>query len=202
MVVWWRAVWEIDELAKDCSSEVTEERELINDDRLAWKQWSNRAGRHLGDGQEYSAFQVFGAPKKNKRLWSCHGRTHTHTAEKVVPSNMCSVVGRKRLERRTPGASVRTLSLGILAWRETGPRCRPRYMRCDIDGFFHLRHTRLDPNASRETTWNGPDVTDQDGASFLSFPSWWPFALTDCRGGRPTLPDLGFATRSSVPAIL
>ena len=38
-------------------------------------------------------FQVFGAPKKNKRLWSCHGRTHTHTAEKVVPSNMCSVVG-------------------------------------------------------------------------------------------------------------
>jgi hypothetical protein len=39
-------------------------RELINDDRLAWKQRSHRAGRHLGNGQEYSVFQVFGAPKR------------------------------------------------------------------------------------------------------------------------------------------
>jgi hypothetical protein len=55
-------------------------RELINDDRLVWKQWSHRAGRHLGIGQECSAFQVFGAPKRNRHLWSCHGRTHTHSA--------------------------------------------------------------------------------------------------------------------------
>jgi hypothetical protein len=174
----WRAVWEIDELAKDCSREVTEERELVNADRLVWKQWSDRAGRHLGNGQEYSVFQVFGAPKKTKRLWSCHGRMHTHTAEKIVPSNMCSVVGRKRLERRPPGASVHTC-LGILAGRETGPRCRPRDMRCDIDGLFPpVTHT-AQPERSWENNSDGPQVTERPIKPALDhlplLPSRWPF---------------------------
>lgn len=114
--VLWRAVWEIDELAKDCSStEVTEERGLINDHRLARK----RSGRRLGNnGQECSVFHVFGAPKRNKRLWSCHGRTHTHThthtAEKVVPSNMCSVVGRNGW---SGGHRVHRSSLVLGSWR-------------------------------------------------------------------------------------
>jgi hypothetical protein len=89
----WRAVWEIDELAKDCIREVTEERGLINDDRLAWKQWSDGAGRHLGNGHEYSVFQVFGAPKK-KYVNVCGRvtveRTRTvHTAERRLFHRTC-----------------------------------------------------------------------------------------------------------------
>jgi hypothetical protein len=108
----WRAVWEIDELAKDCSSEVTEERELINDHRLARK----GSGRRLGTGQKCSVFHVFGAPKKINVCGrvTVERTKHTHTAEKVVPSNMCSFVGRNGW---SGGHRVHRCSLVLGSWR-------------------------------------------------------------------------------------
>ena len=111
---------------------------------------------------------------------------------------------RKRLERRPPGASVQSCLLG--SWRGwTGPRCRPRDMRCDIEGRFHLRYTRLDPSYHGKTSGMdqmSPNRTRPRSIIFLSFPlgglSLSPTTAVDIQPP----PDLGFATRSSVPAIL
>jgi len=133
-------------------------------------------------------------------------RTRT-TAEKIVPSNMCSVVGRKRLERRPPGASVHTC-LGTLAGRETGPRCRPRDMRCDIWPFPTCdTHGSTRTVMGKQLRWTTSHrTTDQARARSSCSPSLSValplFALTDYCGGRLPPPDLGFASRSSVPAIL
>jgi hypothetical protein len=150
--------------------------------------------------------------KRNKRLWSCHGRTHTHGAhsrEKVVPSNMCSFVGTKRLERRPPGASVQTC-LGILGGDQRQDHAADR-VTCAVTSM--VLFSICDTHGLTRTVTGIPYGMDSDGTEtpnrstpsldrLLLFPPWWPFALTDYRGGRPTPPDLGFATRSSVPAIL
>jgi len=197
--VLWRAVWEINELAKYCSSEVTEER--TKSQTIDWC-GINVAGRHLGNSQEYSVFHVFGAPKKRQPFCNrvTAGRTYTHGAEKVVPSNMRSFV---RLKETAGAAATGCIGsgrvLGPWRGREIGPRCRPRDMRCDIGGLFHLRYTRLDPDGHGKIS--GMDHMSPINDDLLE-PSRWPFSLTDCRGGRPTPAGPGFATRSSVPLIL
>jgi len=96
--------------------------------------------------------------KRNKRLWSCHGRTHTHSAHS---REGCSIEHVFVRWNKTAGAAATGCIGSDLSWDswrgvETGPRCRPRDMRCDIDGpFFHLRYTRLDPSGHGNPIWNG-----------------------------------------------
>jgi hypothetical protein len=199
----WRAVWEIDELAKDCSiTEVTEERELINDHRLARK----RSGRRLGNvEQECSVFHVFGAPKKiNVCGRVTVERTRTRTQQRRLFHRTCV----RSLEETAGAAAIGCIG-SVLSWdlggEETGPRCRPRDMRCDIEGLFHLRYTRLDPSGHGKTSGMdqmSPNRTRPRSIIFLSFPLGGlllsPTTVVDVQPP----PDLGLATRSSVPAIL
>ena len=205
IAILWRAVWEIDELARDGSSEVT----LKRGNKSQTVNWCgiNVAGRHLANKQEYSVFQVFGAPnRKINVVVVSRPDAHTHTQTRREGCSIEHVFGRwrKRLERRPPGASVQSCLLG--SWRGwTGPRCRPRDMRCDIEGRFHLRYTRLDPSYHGKTSGMdqmSPNRTRPRSIIFLSFPlgglSLSPTTAVDIQPP----PDLGFAARSSVPAIL
>lgn len=96
--------------------------------------------------------------KRNKRLWSCHGRTHTHSAHS---REGCSIEHVFVRWNKTAGAAATGCIGSDLSWdswrgSKTGPRCRPRDMRCDIDGPFpHLQYTRLDPSGHGNPIWNG-----------------------------------------------